>query len=85
MDVSKGGSITSSVGLIPFYPLKKKLIFTNSIVVNFSAGLWNKLNVERADLSVEICYCSLLDNCYLTNGKGNNKAIEVCPVIIEKR
>lgn len=26
--------------------------------------LWNKLNIERWNTHVEVCFCSLIDNCY---------------------
>lgn len=29
-----------------------------------NAPLWDRLNVERRKMSVTICYCSLLDQCY---------------------
>jgi hypothetical protein len=30
---------------------------------------WNKLNVARHDVSYKICYCSVFDECWTTNGQ----------------
>jgi hypothetical protein len=30
---------------------------------------WNKLNVARHDVSFKICYCSVFDECWTTNGQ----------------
>ncbi len=84
LDVSKGGNITSSV-VNTILPAQEEVSFYRLYQGELTAELWKKLNNERFELEVEVCYCSLLDNCYLTNGKGDNKAIEVCPVVIEKR
>ena len=42
---------------------------------------WNKLNDARWLLRVEVCYCSMLDECYITEKKGVIDPIEQCPVI----
>ena len=84
MDVSKGGNITSTV-VNTILPAQEEVHFYKLFRGEFTSDLWLKVNNERFELGVEICYCSLLDNCYLTDGRGNNKAIEVCPVIIAKR
>lgn len=45
-----------------------------------SKNLWEQLNVERRRLSVEICYCSLLDDCFVTNGINKVEPIKMCAV-----
>jgi len=42
---------------------------------------WNKLNNARWKLRVEVCYCSMLDECYITEKNGVIDPIEQCPVI----
>lgn len=44
-----------------------------------NAALWNKLNYERFLLKVSVCYCSLLDNCYVTEKAGQITEVEFCP------
>lgn len=43
-------------------------------------SLWEKLNKERFNLSLSICYCSLLDNCYQTTKNDNYSPVEQCPL-----
>ncbi|MBL4942104.1 MAG: hypothetical protein JKY81_10620 [Colwellia sp.] len=45
-----------------------------------SKEFWHKLDDERFNLGMEICYCSLLDECYSTQGKGVVEPVETCPV-----
>jgi len=45
--------------------------------------LLNKLEQERGDLSLEICYCSLLGECYITEKNGTFEQIDHCPVFSE--
>ena len=39
---------------------------------------WNKLNDERFKTKLEVCYCSLLDDCYITRENGIAKPVEQC-------
>jgi len=39
---------------------------------------WNKLNLERHRLTLSTCYCSLIENCYLTEGAGIVTEVEAC-------
>lgn len=44
-------------------------------------ALWDKVNRLRwTDMTLNICYCSLLENCYQTDGKGMVQEVESCPV-----
>jgi hypothetical protein len=45
-----------------------------------NAAVWDRLNVERWKLGVQICYCSVFDECW-TSGKAGTKATRVseCP------
>ena len=45
-----------------------------------SKDFWRKLNNERFKLDVEICYCSLLDECYITEENGVVEPVVTCPV-----
>jgi len=42
------------------------------------AGLWNTLNKARFYTKVRVCYCSLLDECYITENTGDYKPVESC-------
>lgn len=45
---------------------------------NTDQGLWQTLNNERWQMTTEICYCSLLDDCFLTDGDTSNVAVDSC-------
>ena len=42
--------------------------------------LWDKLNVARFNTSIELCYCSVLEQCYLSNGRGEVKEVDQCTI-----
>lgn len=44
-----------------------------------SNEFWFKLNDERWRLELRICYCSLLDECFVTEKSGVFDRIEKCP------
>ena len=41
-------------------------------------AFWLELNKERWELDLEICYCSLLNECYVTDGKGVFESVREC-------
>jgi hypothetical protein len=79
LDLSLGGYVTSPTdnvilsteGQLDFYKLYKGEV---------SELLWQKLNQERNNLSIELCYCSLLDDCYMTKGRGSIQQVSECPL-----
>jgi hypothetical protein len=79
LDLSKGGYVTSSTYNV-VVPAQDKLEFYKLYRGEISDALWSKLNVERKHLKVEICYCSLLDECYLTENKGVVDSVAECEV-----
>jgi hypothetical protein len=48
-----------------------------------SPEFWETLNKARWELQVEVCYCSMLDKCYITEKNGLIEPIEHCPIIDE--
>ena len=40
--------------------------------------LWNVLNKKRFELDFEVCYCSLLDECYVTERVGQIDEVDSC-------
>ncbi|NVJ51960.1 MAG: hypothetical protein HWE11_16335 [Gammaproteobacteria bacterium] len=40
--------------------------------------LWQALNQERWDLSLSVCYCSLLQQCYVSKGIEDIKEVSDC-------
>lgn len=74
-----GGEITRSMHN-RILPAQEELIFYQLYNGELSSDLWKKLNDERFYLSMEMCYCSLLDECYITRAKGQVEPIDTCPV-----
>ncbi|MCJ8295846.1 MAG: hypothetical protein MJK15_15695 [Colwellia sp.] len=79
MHLKLGSEITSSMHN-RILPAQEEFIFYQLYNGEFSSDLWQKLNKERFHLSMEMCYCSLLDECYLTQARGLVVPIEACPV-----
>ncbi len=79
LDLSKGGYVTSSTNNV-VVPAQDKIEFYKLYKGELSENLWSKLNIERRSLKVETCYCSLLDECYLTEEKGVIHSVEECKV-----
>jgi len=79
LDLSNGGYVTSSTYNVVI-PAQDKLAFYKLYRGELSEALWSKLNTERRHLKVQTCYCSLLDECYLTEQKGVVEPVDSCPV-----
>jgi len=77
LGLSKGGYVTSSTYNV-VVPAQDKIEFYKLYRGELSEALWSKLNVERKHLKVETCYCSLLDECYLTEKKGVVESVASC-------
>jgi hypothetical protein len=46
-----------------------------------NAALWDKLNQERFNLEAQVCYCSVLEDCWLfDSSKQTPDKVEKCPV-----
>lgn len=42
--------------------------------------LWEKFNVERDNINVQICYCSVFDECWVGSGQTTEaKRVPACP------
>lgn len=44
-----------------------------------NASFWDQLNQVRWSTEVEVCYCSLLDDCYVSTSASSMVPIEQCP------
>lgn len=44
------------------------------------ARAWEKLNIQRRDVSFEFCYCSVFDDCWQTDGSTlKPEPVKMCP------
>ena len=77
MDLSQGGYITSAV-VNRIIPAQKETKFYTLYDGEASHQLWQKLNKERHHLNVNICYCSLLEECYITKANRGVQPVKSC-------
>lgn len=42
--------------------------------------IWDQLNTERWKLGFNICFCSMLDECFVTEKNGVVSAVKACPL-----
>ncbi len=74
------GSITSNV-LNTIIPAQTKVKHFRLFKGSTNNEYWDKLNDERFKMKVKICYCSLLDECYVTEKNGVVEPVDACPVM----
>lgn len=79
MYLKLGSEITSSMHN-RILPAQEELIFYQLYNGELSASFWQRLNDERSHLSMEMCYCSLLDECYITQARGIVVPVDSCPL-----
>ena len=59
-------------------PVGGQLDFLSLVHHPSNRELWQAINKERWDLQLEVCYCSLLENCYVTNEPGSVRDVQAC-------
>jgi len=79
LDIPKGSFVTSDI-INRIIPAQQKIKFYRLFKGEVSHKLWQKLNDERHHLKVDICYCSLLDKCYLTKKNNISLPTQSCPI-----
>jgi hypothetical protein len=79
MNLSDGGYVTSSTNNV-VVSAQDKIEFYKLYKGELSEVLWSKLNKARRNLTVETCYCSLLDECYLSKEKGMVETVAACEI-----
>ncbi len=61
-------------------PAGDELLIYTIVKNSDNEELWNKLDIERFNLSAKGCYCSLLDECYQTDFENEPVEVDFCPV-----
>ena len=72
--------ITSPV-LNTILPGQDRLIFMRLKWHESNQQMWELINELRFKIQFKTCYCSLLDECYITNEQSQISAVDHCPVI----
>ncbi len=62
-------------------PGQENLVFLKFKYQPETQALWELLNEIRFEFAFEACYCSMLDECYITNEKAETTAIKQCDSI----
>lgn len=79
MHLKLGSEITRSIRN-RILPAQEEVIFYQLYNGELSSDLWQRLDVERSNISMEMCFCSLLDECYMTKSRGVITPVNTCPV-----
>ena len=72
-----GGILTSKVNNTILAGQSKNRFITLANNNNIEV-FWDKLNSERFKTKLEVCYCSLLDDCFISYENGISKPVEQC-------
>jgi len=75
--VANGGIITSPTSNI-IIPGQTDYEFLKLNSHKSNKIFWNKLNKERWQLNLDICYCSMLDDCFVSKGDSIFEEVESC-------
>jgi hypothetical protein len=64
-------------------PGQEKIEFIKVLRSESNQDFWQKLDSARFDLTLKVCYCSLLGECYNTEKNGIVEPIDQCPIRLE--
>jgi len=62
-------------------PVGGQLDFLSLVNHPSNNSFWHAINKERWHLRLDVCYCSLLENCYLTDKPGQVREVEACEAL----
>ncbi|MCG7531948.1 hypothetical protein MHM98_11430 [Psychrobium sp. MM17-31] len=79
LTLEDGGFVTKEINGVVLPAQSDRNFFTLFEHPN-SQALWKKINNERWKLDVEFCYCTLLDDCFVSTGNGIATSVKSCPV-----
>jgi hypothetical protein len=80
---NEGVKSAETIGFPKTSPLENTALigenkFFQMVLTKYNEGFWLKLNNERFDLKTEVCFCSLLDDCYVSRANGIAKSVKQC-------
>lgn len=80
INLKEDGGSSSSPLLDIIVPGQSSYSFRTIYYGSSTHDFWKKLNNERFDLKLRICYCSLLDECFISEKSGIVEQVDMCPV-----
>lgn len=75
----EGGTLSSPIRNMVIPPQSSEFVF-KMFQAPYNRSLWDKLNSERWQVGFEICYCTLLGDCFISNEKAASEPVESCAV-----
>lgn len=63
-------------------PGQSEYEFQRLIRDDITGELWDQLNKERWKLALSICFCSMLDECYISEGSGTTRRSSSCRSVL---
>ena len=72
-------TLTTSVLDNTILPVGGEVEFLSLVNHPGNRELWNAVNKARWDLQLNVCFCSLLENCYITDRPGSVSEVAQCP------
>jgi len=79
--VANGDTFTSSSLTNTILPGQESRNFITFSRGEVGKSFWDKLDKERFKLKMSICYCSMLEKCFITEKTGVIEPVEQCPDI----
>lgn len=80
VDILDGGMITRPLGDVVI-PGQSRYTFLQLYRSDQYGQFWDKLDQERFGAQLRMCYCSLLDECYIYDTNGTVSETTFCPVL----
>ena len=77
--VKEGGFYHSSLANT-ILPSQESVTFLKLYSHKKDNTFWETINTARFNLSVQICYCSILNECYITEKNGRIDSVDACSV-----
>ena len=75
-----GFIVTSSTGR-RILPIQSDLTVVSFEKTEKNLDFWDKVNNERWRVKARACYCSLLEDCYLTDFEADPLPVKQCPAV----
>ncbi len=79
INLAEVGGSTSAQLLGIIIPGQNDYTFRSLYYGSSTQGFWKQLNTERFNLEMHICYCSLLDDCFISEKSGVVEQVDSCP------
>jgi len=77
----QAGFIVTSSTSRRIIPVQDEVTVVSFEKTEKNLNFWNRVNNERWRVKARSCYCSLLEDCYLTNFEADPLPVKQCPAV----